>query len=119
MLRRLFRRRPPDSPGVTSQVEVTDEGVTRTLDDGRVEAVRWDRLAAVSIMTTSEGPFAEDVFFVLVESPESGCVVPQSLATDEFVSRLQALPGFDHKQMIEAMGSTDDSEFVVWRRDGD
>jgi hypothetical protein len=112
MLRRLFRRRPPDS------LEVTHEEVKRTFGDGRVEAVRWDRLTAVLIKTTSEGPFAEDIFFVLVESPESGCVVPQSLATDELVSRLQSLPGFDNAQMIEAMGSTAESDFVVWRRDG-
>ena len=110
MLRWLRSRRGAES------VEITAEGVTRRLGDGRVEAVTWDALTEVRIVTTTGGPFAEDLFFVL-EAGGSGCVVPQSHASTEFVSRLQSLPGFDNEQMIEAMSSTADAEFVCWRRD--
>jgi YD repeat-containing protein len=112
MLRRLFGR---GGRGRYS-LEVTDVGVTRTLEDGRVESVTWDALAKVTVATTSQGPFAEDVFFVL-ETSDSGCLVPASDAPEGFVARLQELPGFDNEQLIEAMGSADDAQFVCWQRD--
>ena len=108
MVRRLFRRRGGES------ITITDEGVTRVLSDGGVETVRWDALTEVRILTTSAGPFEEDVLFVL-EAGASGCVVPQSHASEDFVSRLLSLPGFDHEQMIEAMSTATDAEFVCWR----
>ena len=97
-------------------MEIDEQQVTRTLADGRVESVAWSALTEVRIMTTSGGPLVDDVFFVLVAG-DNGCVVPQSHASEEFVARLQALPGFDNEPMIEAMGSTSDAEFLCWRRD--
>ena len=109
-LRDLFRRRRTDLT-----VEITDEGIARSLGDGRVEAVTWDELTEVRILTTSDGPWADDVFFVLVAG-EHGCVVAQSFASEDFVRRLQSLPGFDNEQMIEAMGSVSEAQFSCWRR---
>ncbi len=109
MLRKLFGR------GRDESIEITDEGVTRTLADGQVEAVAWDAMTEVRIVTNSRGPFADDLFFVL-EAGDARCVVPQSHASEELVSRLQSLPRFDNDQMIEAMGSTTDAEFVCWTR---
>jgi hypothetical protein len=43
--------------------------------------------------------------------------VPQGHAPEEFVKRLQSLPGFDNEQMIQAMGSATEAQFICWRRD--
>ena len=99
------------------RIEIDDQGVRRTLANGEVESVAWDALTEVRILTTSAGPWADDVFFVLAAG-ESGCVVPQSSVTEAMLSRLQSLPGFDNEAMIEAMGSTSEAEFVCWRAPG-
>ena len=109
MLRRFFR-------GRRETVEIDDAGVKRVLGNGQVEAVTWDALTEVSIVTTAGGPFEEDVFFLL-RAGDAGCAVPQSQATGDFVSRLQALPGFDNQAMIDAMGTATDARFVCWTRD--
>lgn len=86
------------------------------LPDGKVEQVRWAELTEVQLMTTAHGPFAEDVFFVLFGRAEGqGCVVPQSMADDAFLRRLQTLPGFDNEELIRAMSCTVDARFVLWR----
>jgi hypothetical protein len=108
MLRRLFGR-----SGGQPSIDVTDEGVTRLLSDGSVEAVRWADLIEVRILITTDGPFAEDVFFVL-DAGTHGCVVPQGHASNGFIARLQSLPGFDNERMIEAMSTVEDAEFVCW-----
>jgi hypothetical protein len=41
-----------------------------------VNGVRWDALAEVALMTTSRGPFQEDVFFVLTYDDGSNNAIP-------------------------------------------
>ena len=104
---------------MSSGVTFDDSGVRRVTPDGRVEEVLWDELVEVRIVTTSEGPFAEDVFWLLVGADgNNGVAVPGSAATDDLLDRLQALPGFDNEQMILAMGSSDEAQFLCWQRDG-
>lgn len=76
-------------------MSVTDEAVTHTRPDGVQETVRWEELGEVSIVTTDQGPFQKDVFFVLISSDgKSGCAVPQSSAgQDRLLERLHELPG--------------------------
>ena len=69
------------------------------------------------MLTTADGPFAEDMFFVLAGRDGSGCVVPQSASeSGQLLERLQRLPGFDNEAFIRAMGSSEDARFVCWRR---
>jgi hypothetical protein len=84
--------------------------------DGKVERVRWDDLQKVEIVTTDEGPFVPDVFWVL-HGTDTGCVIPQG-ATGEgpFLDRMHALPGFDNGAMIQAMTSVENRRFLCWRR---
>src|SRR5205809_669935 len=98
-------------------VEIDDRGVRRHLADGTREQVAWDDLMEVWIVTTSDGPFAEDVFFVLVGRGDTGCVVPQGAAeSGSLLERLQRLPGFDNEAVVRAMSSAEDARFVCWRR---
>jgi hypothetical protein len=92
---------------------VDDWGVRR----GDDEKVAWDDLVGVDIVTTDEGPYAEDVFFVLHGKDGKGCVVPQEVAAARsLLERLQRLPGFDNGRLIEAMGCAENARFVCWKK---
>lgn len=93
-----------------------EEGVTRTMRDGRVEQICWDDLERIEIVTTDQGPFADDVFWLLV-GDKGGCVAPsEAEGTPALVDRLFALPGFDYGKVIEAMSSCENSRFLVWKQ---
>ena len=99
------------------KVTVSDNEVTCTRSDGRVESVAWDDLKEVVIVTTDKGPFATDVFWLLV-GESGGCVVPQGAAGEgALLERLQALPGFDNEAVIRAMGSVENNRFVCWKKE--
>jgi hypothetical protein len=110
---RLFGRRIRQV--LQQPVVVDDRGVRRSVGDEAIEAVGWDELTGVDVVTTSDGPFAEDVFLVLSAGDDHGCVVPQAAATDELVDRLLALEGFDHEAFMTAMSSVTEARFVCWR----
>ena len=82
------------------------------------ERITWSDLIEIGIVTTNEGPFQEDVYFLLLgPDKEHGCAIPQgAIDTQKLVERLQALPGFDNDALIRAMGCTENDRFVCWQR---
>lgn len=93
-------------------VDVDDQGARRWLTGGRSESVSWSELVKVELMTTDQGPWAMDVFWVLHGADEKGCVLPQDV--DGLLERLQALPGFDNEAVIRAMASSANARFLAW-----
>jgi hypothetical protein len=111
-LKGLFSRKSSQE----QPIEIDDEGVTRHLSDGKVERVQWDDLVEVEIITTDEGPWLDDMFYVL-HGGGSGCVVPSEHSkSGELLERLQRLPGFDNAKVIEASSCTENARFVCWRK---
>jgi hypothetical protein len=60
---RMMAHRSRRNVGVP--VEYSPDSVRRLLPDGRCEELSWIDLAEVRVITNADGPFAEDVFFVL------------------------------------------------------
>jgi hypothetical protein len=112
-LARSFRSR-----GRRERVDCNDRQVSRHMVDGREETIAWGDLAEVKIVTTDEGPWVDDVYWLLIDGTgTAGCAVPGSAeGHQELLRRLQELPGFDNEQVVRAMGSTTNAEFVCWRR---
>lgn len=101
-------------------VEIDEEWIVCKRGLTRREAVRWSDLKAVLIETTDQGPFQNDVFWVLV-GEANRCVVPQEAeGSQRLLAKLQRLAGFDSNVVVEAMGSAENRTFVCWRKpDGD
>lgn len=95
-----------------------DDGVSLERSGRALGTVAWRDLVAVEFVTTDEGPFSEDVFLVLHDGGP-GFVVPQG--AEDFgalLERLQKLPGFENRAVIDAMGSTENARFPCWSRPG-
>jgi hypothetical protein len=123
ILSRIFGSRAarPDEGGSAPEgrgeaVTFDDEGVKRTLADGRTESVTWDELQEVLIVTTDQGPFAEDVFWVLSGNGRGCAIASEAQGMKELLPRLLELPGFDNTAVIRAMGSAENARFLCWKR---
>ncbi len=92
---------------------IDQEGVRRTLRSGAVEVVRWEHLTEVTLRTTCGGPDANDVYWLLRGT--SGGVAVSSAKAPRLLERLQRLSGFDNREVVRAMGSSDDGWFWCWR----
>ena len=98
-------------------IVIDDRGVRRELGNGMIEEVAWRDLVEIQIVTTDQGPFVDDVFFLLVGGDGKGCCVPQGApGSDPLLERLQALPDFDNDQVIQAMGCSENRRFVCWKK---
>ena len=102
--------------GADSVALVVDSvGVRRQRSDGVPEAVAWAALRKVEIVTTDDGPFSEDFFWLLHGVDGEGVCIGQELAsTVDLLGRLQQLPGFNNEAVIRASCCVEPARFVCW-----
>lgn len=117
VLRQAVAKNPPIAklmPESSYLVRIHPDEIVCHHPDGSQEKVAWEDLQKIEIITTDDGPFAADVFWLLHGS-HSGCVIPQgATGHGELLERLQVLPEFDNGALIEAMGSTSNAVFACW-----
>ena len=114
---------PEPLPGLAPEtstsyvVELSDTEVRSKHPDGSLEIVEWDDLQRVELVTTDAGPFAPDVYWLLYGSSDR-CLVPQGSSRErELLRRLQQLPGFLDRAVVEGMSSAANRVFVCWKRE--
>ena len=98
-------------------LDISPWGVRRYDNAGLHEAVSWSDLSEVAVVTSAEGPDVEDVYLVLRGASNNGLIVPHTLAVESgILSELHLrLSGFDSQVFIDALASTVDKVFVLWR----
>ncbi|MCE9583556.1 MAG: hypothetical protein K8T20_13805 [Planctomycetes bacterium] len=93
-----------------------DDAVVISDECGVVRKMLWKDLVEVVVQTTSAGPFADDVFFVLGSADGRKMSISSEMkGSDALLARLQGLAGFDNEKFIEATMCTEDRLFVCWR----
>ncbi len=112
---RIFKQ--PD----TETVVFDGSEVIRYCGDALIEKIAWSSITEISVITTDEGPWQEDVFIALCNpKAEMGCLVPNGArGVTDLVSRLCEIPGFDEEAFIQAMGCSSNNRFLCWRKNDD
>ncbi|MCE9611997.1 MAG: hypothetical protein K8R23_17505 [Chthoniobacter sp.] len=120
----LHPERPPAKPKdnrhpmAEFRVTLSADGVTCERPDGRVERVTWDDLRCVEMLNTPDGPYSPDAFWIL-HGVAAGCVIPWGATGDrELLERLQKLPHFDSKAIIDGATTTEYKRTVLWKKMG-
>ena len=114
---RIFTKSKVSASPRLGRIEIDSELVRFHHPDGETQQIQWDDLEEVGIVTTDEGPFVEDVFFMLLSNDQKGCAIPQGAEGNEaLLSRLQLLPNFDNDALIDAMGCTSNRNFRLWKK---
>jgi len=103
----------------TETIQIDDSGVLRV--EGAIrEQISWNEVHEIRIITTDEGPYREDVFFVLISADGKGCLVPHDAAVrTKLLEELQSrFANLDDDAVIRAMGSTSNNNFLIWKAGG-
>jgi len=99
-------------------VSVDESGFRSADHKGEGRAVALTDLSGVTIATNDSGPWGADVWWLLFGADgKLVCLFPQGATGEKpVIDRLMKLPGFDFEQLTNAMCSTDNATFPVWRR---
>ena len=123
-LKKLFARinqeNKADQPEASVIVTFNSQQIRCSKPNSKEESITWDKLDAVLIETTDEGPMLPDVFWLLLtKDMSSGCIIPQGATGEKklFEEMQMRLSGFDYEMFIKAMSSTVNQRFLIWERD--
>ncbi len=105
---------------IIMNLSVQPNSIIVTYSTGQTETLSLDHLQAVRILTTSDGPFAPDLYFVLegtwgVRVIDGGLIDGGLDDCQHLFGLFDRLPNFDHQKSVEAMGSTTTTVFEVWQ----
>lgn len=114
----LRKKSKPLYPEALWRVVSDAHGIQAIDQTGNTMFVTVADLSSVAIATNDSGPCGADVWWLLCGlDGQLVCAFPQGATGEkEAIDYLMALPGFDHDELIKAMGSTDNAVFPVWRR---
>ncbi len=79
-------------------------------------SMRIEELDEIGVETTDQGPFVEDVFWILRRGPMRLRIGDPHPIFKELMDRFGALEGFDWQPFNEAMTCSENRYFVCWRR---
>jgi hypothetical protein len=82
----------------------------------RSVATRIDDLDEIGIETTDQGPFVEDVFWILKRGDMRIRIGEPHPVFKMLMDRFRSLEGFDWEPFTEAMSCTDNRYFPCWKR---
>ena len=86
--------------------------------NGTTQSITWPNLRAIAVETNDQGPWSEDVYFLLFSNFEDQfCSIPQCAeGSQQLISRLQQLSEFNNEALIKAMGCTSNNFFLCWEK---
>lgn len=95
------------------------DGKTLTVDaiETGIYKLNLDDIKKISVITTDQGPFIEDMF-VYIEIPDNNFFVVES-EMPEFnflFTVFESIGGFDYDKFIKATSSTDNAEFICYEK---
>lgn len=114
-IRRRTKRVWETTPGRPYTVIATDDEIICEHPKRSRESIRWDDVTEIRLVTTSEGPFHPDMWFVFI-GDQHGCSVPSEAKGfeqlwDVFKNRF---PGMEHEAIISA--GTSDGQKTLWKK---
>jgi hypothetical protein len=100
---------------VTERFSIIDDGIERQLSNGVSERILGQDVTKISIVTTDQGPFVDD-FFYLFQTTSSGMIVPIGWAEKiQLTAWLhQRFAGLNSEGIVAAAGSCVNAQFVLW-----
>lgn len=117
ILDRLFGKLKPKNPEDEYLITATEEFIKVEHPRRETETILWKDIEAIKLINTDEGPFAPDIWLVLI-GKDSGCLIPQGSKGFETVYNIVSeYENFNFENFIESMSCTDNAEFLLWRKE--
>lgn len=115
-LRRLFVMGAPAGAGGPGAALILQRRLVWTPASGPDVSLDLDAISGIDILTSSTGPWADDIYYVLL-SRDCTLTIPASAAgIEQLLEELQAFAAFDRETAETAIHATGEGRFAIWRR---
>lgn len=119
----VFMRYAARLDSYTDQLEIGEGGVARRhgsrMRQQLTEAVRWDELTKVEVLSRETGADKQAPLFLLHGPGTNGVAVPGALAQQHDLTGIlqRRLAGFDTAALAQALAASGSGRYVLWEKD--
>ncbi len=109
------------NPPLTNQLPLfsfNELGLSLQTKNNEKQTCLWAEVNKILIITTDEGPFVDDVFWVF-QTAKGGIIVPSETAVDndkKIMDCAKYFPNFNWEIALKSVTSAKNAEFVVWEQ---
>lgn len=89
--------------------DVNEEGIVEISSEGNETKHPWSDVQHVGILTTSDGPWSEDVFLIIKTNHGDLCITHDQAQKTKLLIHFENLPDFRWEAVVEAMSCTSPS----------
>lgn len=94
---------------------VNEDGIIRETSNGLTKRINWSEVTKISILTTDQGPFFDDFFYVFqAESLVMMLPLGISVKIDLLTWLQKKFPDINPEAVIAASGSAQNAVFPLW-----
>ena len=106
------------APWLLTNYSLQDDVLTFKRPFRKLDSWRIDELDEIGVETTDQGPFAEDMFWILKRGEVHLRIGDPHLVFKMLMDRFGLLKGFNWVVFAEAQSCTQNRYFVCWKRHG-
>ena len=114
------RKKPTNAFGrvvtIGFDIKIVENGRLQLIDSRAERVFSIADLKKLSITTTDQGPFIDDVFLTFYCCPETVFLLPST--HPDYSAAYEALSqsfSLDYEKYMEAMTCTENAEFIIWQ----
>ena len=97
------------------KVEFNGTTIKTTNYDGIESLIEISGIHQILIETNDSGPWGTDVWWRILSKNGTLSVPGGATGESEMLENFQRFPNFNNGQLIKAMSSTENAEFIVWK----
>lgn len=98
------------------EITITDQAVSINHPSSGTAEIKWSDIDRILMITTDQGPFLPDVWLALCGKGLKVMLPQGAKGYDEVYDTVTQYDRFDFANVIEAAGSTENREFLLWTR---
>ena len=112
----LFGQKSVSNPEDKYITTVTDKYVRVEHPRREPEEIQWQEINEIRLVITDEGPFAPDIWLLLI-GEINGCSIPHgSKGFDQVYDIVSKYDGFDFEKVGKSMTTAENEQFLLWTR---
>jgi hypothetical protein len=112
----IFSKPKIKQPEDYFETTITEDFVKVEHPKRKTEQILWKDINEIKFINTDVGPFAPDIWLALI-GENSCCLIPHgSLGCENVYDIVSKYENFNFDNVTNSMRSTDNEEFLLWKR---
>jgi hypothetical protein len=97
-------------------VKYTETDIAITDFDKNNDSINWSEIEKIKIITNDSGPWGMDFWWILIGKNKVISIPQGATGESEIGTKFSQLNKFNHEELLKAVQSTKNAEYLCWEK---